>query len=67
MKITVRRWQKKTESKKRNKRGIILGLDAGTHYCKPNPKYFQQKVVSQFNLKMEQLIMQLNLPSVKAV
>ena len=68
MKTTVRRWQKKTESKKGNIRRIILGLDAGKHYCKPDPRYFQQKVVGQFNLKMEQLIMQLEpLTTMKAV
>jgi predicted nucleotidyltransferase len=68
MKITIRRWQKKTESKKRNQRGIILGIDAKKHYCKPDPRYFQQKVVTQFNLKMEQLMIQLEpLPVVKAV
>lgn len=68
MKITVSRWQKKTELKRRNKRGIILGMDAGEHYCKPDPRYFQQKVVSQFNLKMEQLMLQVEpLPAVKVV
>ena len=68
MKITMRRWKKKEESKRKNLRGIIMGIDAGKHYCKPDPRYFQQKVVAQFNLKMEQLMMQLEpLPSVKAV
>lgn len=59
MKITMRRWQKKTERKKRNSQGVLMGMDASKHYAKPVPGHLQEKVVVRFNLKMEQLIMEL--------
>ena len=59
MKITLRRWKKKTIQKKRNDNGVLMGLDGGKHYAKPVPGHFQEKVLIRFNLKMEQLLMEL--------
>ena len=59
MKITARRWQKKTEQKRINSNGILMGMDAGKHYSKPVPGHLQEKVAIRFNLKMEQLIKEL--------
>ena len=67
-KVTTRRWQKKTEHKKRNRQGVLMGMDAGKHYSKPDPKHLQAKVVLRFDLKMEQLLQELeSFPSVRAV
>ena len=59
MNVTVRRWKKKTQRKKLNSHGILMGMDAGKHYSKPIPGHLQEKVVRRFNLKMEQLMMEL--------
>lgn len=68
MKITVRRWHKKTEKKRRNNNGVLLGMDAGKHFSKPLPGQMQEKVLLRFNLKMEQLMMELDaIPAASAV
>ncbi len=68
MKLTVKRWLKKTELKKRNSQGVLMGMDAGKHYSKPDPRFFQEKVVHRVNLKMEQLLQELeSFTAVKAV
>lgn len=68
MKITAKRWQKKTEQKKKNNKGILLGMDAGKHFSKPLPGQMQEKVLIRFNLKMEQLMMELeSIPTASAV
>ena len=56
MKMTSQRWQKKTKRKSRNSQGILLGMDAGKHYAKPNPEHLQSKILSMYKQKMEELI-----------
>jgi predicted nucleotidyltransferase len=68
MKITIKRWNRKTANKMKNKRGILLGMDAGLHYSKPDPRYFQEKIVHQFEMEMEQWMQRLEVtPAVRAV
>jgi predicted nucleotidyltransferase len=68
MKITIKRWRKKTEQKKRNNNGVLLGMHAGKHFSKPLPGQMQEKVLVRFNLKMEQLMMELQaMPAASAV
>ena len=68
MRVTISRWRKKTERKETNSNGILMGMDAGKHYSKPDPRYFQQKVVHRYDLKMEQLLQELeSFPAVRAV
>ena len=45
MKITARRWNKKTENGKKNSRGILMSLQADKHYSKPDPASFQEKLL----------------------
>ncbi len=59
MKITAKRWHRKTQQKKRNNNGVLLGMDSGKHFSKPLPGQMQEKVLMRFNLKMEQLMMEL--------
>ena len=68
MKISVKRWRKKTRHNKRNSNGILLSMDAGKHYSKPDPRYFQEKVLQYYYLKNEQLQQELkSFFAVKAV
>jgi predicted nucleotidyltransferase len=52
MNITASRWQKKTNSNKRNKRGIVLSMDVSRHYAKPNPENFQNKLIAMYEKKL---------------
>jgi hypothetical protein len=43
-------------------------MDAGKHFSKPLPGQLQEKVLLRFNLKMEQLLTELEtIPSASAV
>ena len=48
MKMTAKRWNKKTENRKKNNRGELMSLQAGKHYSKPNPANFQQKLLKLY-------------------
>jgi predicted nucleotidyltransferase len=55
MKLTAYRWSKKTKSKKLNRRGVIMSLDATKHYAKPDPENFQNKLVQVYEKKIVNL------------
>jgi hypothetical protein len=55
-KITAKRWLKKVQQKKLNDRGIIMGMDSGKHYAKPDPKNFQDKLIAQHHDLVSQLL-----------
>lgn len=55
MKMTRSRWQQKTERKKRNSQGILLGMDSDRHYAKPSPNHLQAQILRQYQIKMEEL------------
>lgn len=48
MKITVSRWAKKTANGRLNANGNLMGMDAGKHYAKPDPKSFQSKFMARY-------------------
>jgi len=56
MRITVKRWLKKMQQKKRNNRGIIMAMDAGKHYAKPDPVNFQAKLIVSYQNKVSQVM-----------
>lgn len=56
MKITGRRWQKKIQKKQLNSRGGCMGMAVDRHFSKPDPKNFQDKVVEQYRVKLQQLL-----------
>jgi hypothetical protein len=56
MNITGKRWQKKTERQQLNSRGGCMGMAVGRHFSKPDPKNFQDKVVEQYRVKVQQLL-----------
>jgi len=63
MNITAKRWQKKEEQKKLNTHGIIMAMDTGKHYAKPDPKNFQNKLLQRFEHRVS-LILERNENSV---
>ena len=48
MKITAASWNKKTLKKKKNSKGIIMGMHAGKHFSKPDPENFQKKLLRRY-------------------
>jgi len=58
MRITANRWLKKTQQRKLNTRGIIMGMDANKHYAKPDPTNFQTKLIDRYENKVGLLLQQ---------
>lgn len=56
MKITAKRWGKKTIEKKLNSHGLILGMLASKHCSKPDPRNFQGKLLGRYESKVAQLL-----------
>jgi len=52
MKITSGRWAKKTQDKKQNSHGLIMGMATGKHFSKPDPKNFQNKLLAKYENKV---------------
>jgi len=52
MRITSRRWKEKEQLQQTNSHGNRMGLHSGKHFCKPNPIYFQKKVLDLFHKKL---------------
>lgn len=55
MKITSRRWEKKDRKCMVNIKGNRMGIICGKHCCKPNPVYFQNEILMQYQRKIERL------------
>jgi predicted nucleotidyltransferase len=56
MRITAKRWEKKMQQKKLNTRGIVMAMDTGKHYAKPDPANFQNKLIIKYQNKVRQLL-----------
>lgn len=56
MNVTQRRWNRKTAQKRLTMRGILMGMDAGRHYAKPQPHHFQDKIIEQYAAKTADLL-----------
>jgi hypothetical protein len=54
MELTTSRWRKKEKRKKLNMRGGRMGLKTDQHYCKPNPVFFQAKVLSSYQNRLNE-------------
>jgi hypothetical protein len=55
-KVTASRWLKKTQQKKLNTRGIIMGMSANKHFAKPDPANFQQKLIQRYYKRVKELL-----------
>ncbi|RYY39144.1 MAG: hypothetical protein EOO08_11480 [Chitinophagaceae bacterium] len=55
MRLTARRWKRKTESGRRNNRGIVMSMEAGKHFAKPDPRRFQATLLARFDNRICQL------------
>ncbi len=55
MKITIRRWQRKKRSGKQNIKGQVMDLITDKHFAWSNPASFQEKVLFEYNKKLDDL------------
>jgi hypothetical protein len=53
---THQRWQKKQGREQLNSKGIAMGMLAGDHYSKPDPRHFQHKVLAQYEYRLNKFI-----------
>lgn len=58
MKITAGRWNQKTQQKRLNNHGILLAMAVDKHYAKPDPENFQYKLISRYETKVAQLLVE---------
>ncbi|MCQ6959076.1 hypothetical protein [Mucilaginibacter aquariorum] len=56
MKFTAGRWNKKTQMKKLNMRGTVMGMAASKHCAKPDPVNFQAKLITRYQHKLVSLL-----------
>lgn len=54
MRITARRWKKKEQQHKTNDHGVRMGLCTEKHFARPNPVFFQKKVLDMFALRLKE-------------
>jgi predicted nucleotidyltransferase len=62
MRFTAKRWARKTELGLRNTRGIVMSMEAGKHFAKPDPKKFQVQLLTRYDAALFQLLQ----PSLKS-
>lgn len=55
MRITTRRWKKKEQLQRTNAHGCRMGLHTGKHFSKPNPDFFQKKVLLSLDKKLVEI------------
>ena len=57
MKITDKRWAKKEHRQKKNEKGIRMGMSVSKHVSKPNPLFFQNMIVKQYQDRVNRILM----------
>jgi len=55
MQITDKRWQKKVQRNKKNDKGFSIGMMVSKHFSKPNPVFFQDKILEMYSDKVNKL------------
>jgi hypothetical protein len=55
MRVTEKRWLKKEQRCKLNMKGEILSLRVSKHFARPNPEFFQKKILALYNAKIKNL------------
>jgi hypothetical protein len=53
--ITARRWKEKEENGELDKKGTMMSMYSDKHYSRPNPVYFQARILTKYRHKLEEL------------
>jgi predicted nucleotidyltransferase len=55
MRVTEKRWLQKEKSRKLNMKGEIQSLRVSKHFARPNPEFFQKKILAIYDAKIKNL------------
>lgn len=61
--LTAKRWKQKEERGELNMRGNRMSLQCGKHYSRPNPEFFQQKILNRYHRRLKELDEQFSISS----
>ena len=61
MRVTARRWNRKTDRKKLNVKGKVMSMAASKHVAKPDPRNFQASFIKDYHEKVLSLLEQAKL------
>jgi len=61
MNLTTKRWVRKENRHQLNIKGGFLGLKTGKHFARPNPDYFQKKIMLLYDAKLKELKIKWNI------
>jgi len=56
MELTNKRWKQKEKNKHISKTGRRMGLRAEKHSCKPNPYFFQKKLLNKYYNRFYEIV-----------
>lgn len=59
LKITTRRWKQKEQRQAMNARGGRMGLSTGKHFARPNPEFFQRKILQKYEGRVSEVMGQM--------
>jgi len=63
MKLTAKSWDAKKRNKKKNSKGLPMGMHCGKHFSKPDPANFQRKLLLRYDKSLIEVIGQYDLSS----
>ena len=55
LKLTSKRWKQKEERRRVNAHGDRMGLSTGKHFARPNPEFFQQKILHLYESRVNEV------------
>lgn len=58
MNITSGRWSKKTQQKKVNSKGVVMAMETGKHFAKPDPGNLQASLLRQYEKRISQVMLE---------
>lgn len=56
LKLTTERWKQKEQKHALNARGGRMGLCTGKHFARPNPEFFQRKILQRFESRVDEVV-----------
>lgn len=54
--VTDKRWKKKTRQGKINTQGHTMSLQCGKHHSRPNPEFFQQRIINRYQRRIREVM-----------
>lgn len=63
MKLTAKSWDAKKRNKKKNSKGLLMGMHCSKHFSKPDPANFQRKLLLRYDKSLIEVIGQYELSS----